>query len=61
MGKLRRVQECERADRYRGVYTSLGLRVVARKDGTLELTWRDGESVSESCASPRCKAVVTIS
>src|SRR5829696_5171255 len=54
-------QECERAERYRSVYTSLGLRVIAHKDGTLELTWRIGKGVSEVCASPRCTASATTS
>ena len=31
------------AERNRGVYTSLGLRVTAYKDGTLELTCRAGK------------------
>jgi hypothetical protein len=35
MEELRQAQE--RAGRYRGVYTNLGLAVVAHKDGTLEL------------------------
>jgi hypothetical protein len=51
---LRLTEERERAERYRGVYTSLGLSVTAHKDGTLELTWRAGRGVSEVCASPRC-------
>jgi hypothetical protein len=53
MQELRRAHERERAERYRGVYTSLGLRVIANKDGTLELIWRAGKGVSEVCASPR--------
>src|SRR5215212_4244749 len=54
-------QERERAERYRSVYTSLGLSVTAHKDGTLELTWRAGKGVSEVCASPRCTASATTS
>jgi archaeosine-15-forming tRNA-guanine transglycosylase len=54
-------QERERAERYRSVYTSLGLRVIVHKDGTLELTWRAGKGVSEVCASPRCTASATTS
>jgi hypothetical protein len=61
MEMLRRKHERERAERYRGVYTTLGLRIVAHKDGTLELTWKVGEGVSEACVSPRCKAAATIS
>jgi hypothetical protein len=57
MEELPRAQERERAERYRGVYTSLGLRVVAHKDGTLELTWRAGKGVSEVCALPRCTSL----
>ncbi|HEX2739200.1 MAG TPA: hypothetical protein VHM69_02040 [Rubrobacter sp.] len=60
MEELRRVRERERAERYRGVYTTLGLRIVAHEDGTLELTWRAGEGVSERCTSPRCKAAAMI-
>ena len=58
---LRSARERERAERYRGVYTTLGLRVVAHEDGTLELTWKAGEGVSEKCVSPRCRDVATIS
>ncbi len=59
MEELQCAGERERAERYRGVYTSLGLRVMAQKDGTLELTWRAGKGVSEVCASPRCTASAT--
>lgn len=59
--ELRLAEERERAERYRGVYTSLGLSVTAYKDGTLELTWRAGKGVSEVCALPRCTASVTTS
>jgi archaeosine-15-forming tRNA-guanine transglycosylase len=59
MGELRHARERERAERYRGVYTDLDLRVVAHKDGTLELTWRAGKGVSEVCASPKCTASAT--
>ena len=59
MEELRREQERERAERYRGVYTILGLRIVAHKDGALELTWKAGEGVSEACASRRCTAAAT--
>jgi hypothetical protein len=38
MGELRRTQERERAERYLGVYTFLGLRGAAHEDGALELT-----------------------
>jgi len=61
MQELRRTQERERAERYRGVYTTLALRIVAHEDGTLELTWKAGEGVSEVCASPRCTASATTS
>jgi hypothetical protein len=61
MEELGRGQERERAERYRGVYTTLGLRMVAHQDGALELTWKAGEGVSEACASPRCTAAATIS
>ena len=59
IGKLRPAEQRERAERYRGVYTSLGLTAVAYRDGTLELTWRAGEGVSKVCASPRCTASAT--
>ena len=59
--KLRRTQERERVERYRGVYTTLGLTIVARRDNALELTWRAREDVSEVCASPRCTAAATTS
>jgi hypothetical protein len=59
--ELRLAEERERAERYRDVYTSLGLSVTAYKDGTLELTWRAGKGVSEVCASPRCTASATTS
>jgi DNA invertase Pin-like site-specific DNA recombinase len=39
-----REAEDERAARYRAMYADLGLRVVARPDGTLEATWRFGEA-----------------
>src|SRR5215208_548957 len=61
MGELRRTQERERAERYLGVYTVLGLRSVAHEVGALELTWKAGKGVSEACVSPRCKAAATIS
>ena len=35
----------ERGERYRWVYGLLGLRVLAHRDGTLELTWRAGGEV----------------
>ena len=54
-------QEPERAERHRGVYTSLGVRVVAHKVGALELSWRTGKDVSKECVSPRCKASATTS
>ena len=56
MEELQRAEERERAERYRGVYTSLGLRVIAYTDGTLELSWRAGKGVSEVCGLPRCTA-----
>ena len=59
MEELRRAHERERAERYRGVYTTLGLRVVAHADGALDLTWRAREGVSETCVSPRCTAAAT--
>jgi hypothetical protein len=34
MEELQRAEEGECAERYRGVYTSLGLKVIAKKDGT---------------------------
>jgi len=61
MQEFRRKQERERAERYRGVYTTLGLRIVAQEDGTLELTWKAEEGVSEVCVSPKCRAAATIS
>src|SRR3712207_4393456 len=61
MEELRRIRERERAERYRGVYTTLGLRIVAHEDGTLELTWRAGEGVSEGCISRKCRVAATIS
>jgi hypothetical protein len=61
MEEFRCAEERERAERYQGVYTSLGLRVIAHSDGTLELTWRAGKGVSEVCASPRCTASATTS
>jgi site-specific DNA recombinase len=61
MEEIRRTRERERAERYRGVYTTLGLRIVAHEDGTLELTWKAGEGVSEECVSPRCRAAATTS
>jgi len=42
---LRERRDRERAERYRWVYGLLGLRVVAHRDGTLELTWRAGSKV----------------
>lgn len=59
--ELRCAQESERAERYRDVYTTLGLRIVAHKDGALEFTWRAGKGVSEVCDSPRCTVAATIS
>jgi hypothetical protein len=56
--KLRHAEEHGSAERYRGVYTSLGPGVTAYKDGTLDLTWRAGKGVSEVCASPRCTSSV---
>lgn len=61
MEELRLAEERERAERYRGVYTSLGLNVTAYTDSALELTWRAGKGVSEVCASPRCTASATTS
>jgi hypothetical protein len=58
---LRLGRERERAERYRAMYTNLGLRIVAHKDGALELTWRAGEGVSRVCVSPRCTGPATIS
>ena len=40
-----------RADRYRDVFRKLDLRVVAEKDGTLELTWRGGQRVLPNVAN----------
>jgi chromosome segregation ATPase len=40
-----REAEDERSARYRAIYEDLGLRVVARPDGTLEASWRLGEAV----------------
>ncbi len=61
MEELRLAEERERAERYRGVYTNLGLSAIVYNDGTLELTWKAGEGVSEVCASPRCTASATTS
>jgi hypothetical protein len=58
---LRLGRERERAERYRAMYTNLGLRIVAHEDGALELTWRAGEGVSQVCASRRCTGPATIS
>jgi hypothetical protein len=41
----RRRNEAERSQRYLWAYELLGLRVVAHKDGTLELEWRAGSKV----------------
>jgi site-specific DNA recombinase len=59
MEEIRCRQERERAERYRDVYTTLGLRIVAHEDGALELAWKAGEGVSEACVSPRCRAAAT--
>jgi len=59
--ELREAQDLEDAERYRHVYTNLGLRVVAHEDGVMEFTWRAGEDVSNSCVSPRCKVSETTS
>jgi len=40
-----REAEDERSARYRAIYEDLGLRLVARPDGTLEASWRLGEAV----------------
>jgi hypothetical protein len=40
-----REAEDERSARYKAIYEDLGLRVVARPDGTLEASWRPGEAV----------------
>ena len=40
-----REAEDERSARYRAIYEDLGLRVVARPDGTMEASWRLGEAV----------------
>jgi hypothetical protein len=45
VAELREQRERERAERYRWVYGLLGLRVVASRDGTLELGWRAGSEV----------------
>ncbi len=58
---LRLERERERAERYRAMYTNLGLRIVAHKDGALELTWRAGEGVGQVCTLPRCTAPATTS
>ena len=58
---LRLGRERERAERYRAMYTNLGLRIVAHEDGALEFTWRAGEGVSQGCVSPRCTGPATIS
>jgi hypothetical protein len=41
MEELRRAEERERAGRCRSMYTNLGLRVIADKDGTMELEVRE--------------------
>jgi hypothetical protein len=56
--ELRVAEERQRAERYRGVCTSLGLSVTAYKDGTLELTWKVVKGAREVCASPRCTSSV---
>lgn len=61
MEELRRAQDRDRAERYKNVYTSLGLTAIAHKDGTLELIWKAGEGVSEVCDSPRCTVSATTS
>jgi hypothetical protein len=43
--EIHRKNEAERSQRYRWVYGLLGLRVVAHKDGTLELAWRAGSKL----------------
>ena len=45
IAELREQRDRERAERYRWAYGLLGLRVVASKDGTLELTWRAGSEI----------------
>ena len=45
VAELREQRDRERAERYRWVYGLLGLRVVASRDGTLELEWRAGSEV----------------
>ena len=40
--RLSEERDRERAERYRWVYDLLGWRVVAHRDGTLELIWRTG-------------------
>jgi hypothetical protein len=45
VAELREQRERERAERYRWVYGLMGLRVVASRDGSLELTWRAGSEV----------------
>jgi hypothetical protein len=59
--ELREARDLEDAERYRHVYTNLGLRVVAHEDGVMEFTWRAGEGVSNLCGSPRCKVSETTS
>jgi hypothetical protein len=61
MEELRHAQDRDRAERYKSVYTSLGLTAIAHKDGTLELIWKAGEGVSEVCDSPRCTVSATTS
>ena len=40
--RLREERERARAERYRGAYRLLGLRLTAHKDGTLEISWTGG-------------------
>jgi hypothetical protein len=56
VAELREQRYRERAERYRWVYGLLGLRVVARRDGTLELVWRAGSKVL-SPGEPRLASV----
>jgi hypothetical protein len=59
--QLRQEAARERAERYQYMYAKLGLKAIVHRDGTLELTWKAGKSVSKLCASPRCTASATTS
>ncbi len=59
--ELREARDLQDAERYRHVYTTLSLKVLAHEDRVMEFTWRAGEGVSNLCGSPRCTARATTS